>query len=228
MTALAVFVEGQTELIFVEQLLFKMMGYQHLRVVLEFQHGDNFHQLGVRGAPEEDARHTVLLSNCASDGKVLPAIEERALLLRNAQYDRVLGLRDIHPEPSAELEEIYELTNERLAALPLPCEMIIAVREVEAWFIADHAHFPKVDATLTAAFILERLGIDVETQDVEAIPHPTGQLQDIYGLIARRYDKTIHDVNSLVNVLNYDYLYLEAPQKVSSLKKFVDALDGAL
>src|SRR5438309_11644646 len=99
MTVLAIFVEGQTELIFVERLLFELLGYQSLRVELEAQHGGIYHELGVRGVPPEDAHHSVLLVNCASEGKVLPAIEERALQLRNANYDRVVGLRDIHPDP---------------------------------------------------------------------------------------------------------------------------------
>src|SRR5690242_13306226 len=148
MTAVALFVEGQTELIFVEQLLFKMLGYQHLQIVRQEQHGEFFHDIGVRGAPPDNAQHVVLLSNCCCDGKVLSAMEERALLLRNQNYDRAIGLRDIHPEPTQELDGIYEETTARLALLPLPCEMVIAVREIEAWFLADSSHFTRLNAAL--------------------------------------------------------------------------------
>jgi hypothetical protein len=79
---------------------------------------------------------------------VLPAIEERAALLRNQQFDRVIGLRDIYPYPTSELAGIYEATVERLAALPIPCEMVIAVREIEAWFLADGKHFSVLNANL--------------------------------------------------------------------------------
>ena len=90
MSTIAIFVEGQTELIFVERLLFEMFGYQGLRIELEEQHGGFYHPIGIRGAPPENANHNVLLVNCASDGKVLSAIEERANKLRNAGYDRIL------------------------------------------------------------------------------------------------------------------------------------------
>jgi hypothetical protein len=204
-----------------------MLNYQDLRIVLELQHGDAFHEIGIRGAREEDAKHTVLISNCCSDGKVLPAIKDRALLLHNANYDLVLGLRDIHPYPSEDLEEIYELANEELSKLPLPCQLVIAVREIEAWFLKDHRHFQLVAPQLTAAFILERLGIDVETLDVEAIHHPAGQMNDIYGLVGARYAKTANDAHAIASRLDYEYLYIDAPAHVPSLKKFLDALNAA-
>lgn len=226
MTSVAIFVEGQTELIFVEQLLFKMLGYQHLHIERLEQHGSFFYDIGVRGAPPSDARHRVTLNNCSSDGKVLAAIEERAALLRSQHFDRVIGLRDIYPNPTAELKEIYDETIKRLAALPIACEMVIAVREIEAWFLADSSHFTSLDAILTPAFILERLGVNVETQDVEHVQHPAGQLEDIYRLANRSYDKKASEAHSVVNALDYDYLYLEARDRVPMLGRFLDVVDS--
>jgi hypothetical protein len=183
MSTFAIFVEGQTELIFVEPLLFKVLGYQGLRIELEEQYGGLYHEIGVRGAPPGNACYNVLLVNCACDGKVLSAIEERANKLRNAGYDRILGLRDIHPRPSDELEEIYALTANRLVSMPLPCKLIIAVREIEAWFIADTEHFVRYNPLLTLAFIQQEIGVDVVQQDVEQIPHPSELLKKIYNLV---------------------------------------------
>ena len=228
MSAFAIFVEGQTELVFVERLLFKMFGYQDLRIELEEQHGGLYHEIGVRGAPPENAYHNVLLVNCACDGKVLPAIEERANKLRNAGYDRILGLRDIYPRPSDELEEIYELTADRLVSMPLPCKIVIAVREIEAWFIADTEHFVRYNPLLTPAFIQQKIGIDVAQQDVEQISHPAELLNQIYSLVGGTYDKKLKEAHRVVNILNYEYLYLEAPDSVPALKKFVDELDVAM
>jgi len=228
MSAFAIFVEGQTELIFVEQLLFKMFGYQGLRIELEEQHGGLYHEIGVRGAPPENAYYNVLLVNCACDGKVLSAIEERANKLRNAGYDRILGLRDIHPRPSDELEEIYALTAARLVSMPLPCKLIIAVREIEAWFIADTEHFGRYNPLLTSAFIQQKIGVDVAQQNVEQIPHPAELLRNIYNLVGGTYGKKLKEAHRVVNILNYEYLYLEAPDSVPALKKFVDELDVAM
>lgn len=228
MSTFAIFVEGQTELIFVERLLFKVLGYQGLRIELEEQYGGLYHEIGVRGAPPGNAYYNVLLVNCACDGKVLSAIEERASKLRNAGYDRILGLRDIYPRPSDELEEIYALTANRLVSMPLPCKLIIAVREIEAWFIADTEHFVRYNPLLTLAFIQQKIGVDVVQQDVEQIPHPSELLKKIYNLVGGTYDKKLKEVHRLVDILNYEYLYLEAPNSVPALKKFVDELDVAI
>jgi hypothetical protein len=228
MSAFAIFVEGQTELIFVERLLSEMFGHQHLRIELQQQHGGLYHEIGVRGAPPENAYHKVLLVNCASDGKVLSAIEERANKLRNAGYDRILGLYDIYPKPSDELEEIYELTENRLVSLPLPCKIVIAVREIEAWFIADTEHFRHYHPLLTSAFIQLKIGVDVANLDVEQIPHPVALLGKIYNLVGGTYDKKIKEAHRVVAILNCEYLYLEAPASVPALKKFVDELDVAM
>jgi hypothetical protein len=228
MSAFAIFVEGQTELIFVERLLFEIVDYQGLRIVRETQHGGFYHEIGVRGAPPANACHNVLLVNCACDGKVLSAIEERAKKLRNAGYDRIIGLRDIHPRPTHELEEIYELTANRLVSMPLPCKLVFAVREIEAWFLADTEHFGHYNPLLTPAFIQQKIGVDVAQQDVEQIPHPAELLKKIYNLVGGTYDKKFKEAHRVVNILNYEYLYLEAPDSVSALKKFVDELDVAM
>jgi hypothetical protein len=227
MSAFAIFVEGQTELVFVERLLFEMLSYQDLRIVLQWQHGGLYHEIGIRGAPPENAYHNVLIVNCACDGKVLSAIEERSNKLRNAGYDLVLGLRDIYPAPSNELEEIYELTANRLVSMPLPCKIVIAVREIEAWFIADRGHFCRYDPLLTSAFIQQEIGVDVAQQDVEQIPHPSELLKRIYSLVGGIYDKKLKETHRVTSILNYDYLYLEAPERVPALKKFMDELDVA-
>ena len=228
MSAFAIFVEGQTELVFVERLLFEMFSYQRLRIEREEQHGGLYHEIGVRGAPPENAYYNVLLVNCACDGKVLPAIEERAKKLRKAGYDGILGLRDIYPRPSNEVEEIYKLTADRLESMPLPCKLVIAVREIEAWFIADTGHFVQYDPLLTLAFIREKIDVDLARQDVEQIPHPSELLKKIYNLVGGTYRKKLKEAHRVVDLLNYEYLYLEAPESVPALKKFLDELDVAM
>jgi hypothetical protein len=227
MSAFAIFVEGQTELVFVEHLLFAMLGYQGLRIELEKQYAGFYRKIGIRGAPPENAYHRILLVNCAHDGKVLPAIEQRANNLRNAGYDRIIGLRDIYPEPSNELEEICGLIADRLVSMPLPCKMVIAVREIEAWFIADTEHFVLYNPLLTSAFIQQQIGVDVTKQDVEQIPHPAELLGKIYNLVGGTYGKKLREAHRVAAILNYEYLYLEAPERVPALKKFMDELDVA-
>jgi len=228
MSAFAIFVEGQTELVFVERLLFEMFGFQGLRIELEEQYAGFYRKIGFRGAPLENTYHCILLVNCAHDGKVLSAIEQRANKLRNAGYERIIGLRDIHPYPSDELEEIYDLIANRLVSMPLPCKMVIAVREIEAWFIADTEHFVRYNPLLTSAFIQKNIGVDFAQQDVEQIAHPSELLGEIYKLVGGTYKKKLKETHRVVAVLNYEYLYLEAPERVPALKKFLEELDAAV
>lgn len=227
MSAFAIFVEGQTELVFVESLLFALFGYQGLRIEREEQYAGIYRNIGFRGAPPENTYHHILLVNCAHDGKVLPAIQERANKLRNAGYDRIIGLRDIYPRPNDELEEICGLIANLLVSMPLPCKIVIAVREIEAWFIADTEHFVLYDPLLTSEFIQQKIGVDVTQQDVEQIPHPAKLLGKIYNLVGGTYGKKLREAHRVVAVLNYEYLYLEAPERVPALKKFMDELDVA-
>jgi hypothetical protein len=228
MSAIAIFVEGQTELVFVNQLLFEMFGYQNLRIEHQYQYGGLYHEIGVRGVPPECAKHTVLLVNCACDGKVLSAIKERANNFRNAGYDRILGLRDLYPKPSEELEEQYELIANQLVSMPLPCKLVIAVREIEAWFIADAEHFARYNPLLTLEYIQQKIGVNIAIQDVEQIQHPSELLRKIYNLAGGTYDKKIKEVHRVVNILKYDFLYLEALDNVPALKKFLMELEDAM
>jgi hypothetical protein len=106
--------------------------------------------------------------------------------------------------------------------------MVIAVREIEAWFIADTEHFGRYNPLLTSAFIQQKIGVDVAQQDVEQIPHPAKLLGNIYSLVGGTYDKKLKEAHRVVAILNYEYLYLEAPDSIPALKKFVDELDVAM
>ena len=95
MSRLAIFVEGQTELVFMERLLFELLGYQGLRVERERFTGDIFSKLSARGTPEDAAAHTVLIVDCTGDGNVLSAMLDRADRLQRAGWAAVIGLRDL-------------------------------------------------------------------------------------------------------------------------------------
>ena len=134
-------------------------------------------------------------------------------------------MRDIYPAPSEELEEIYQLTVNRLVSMPLPCKIVIAVREIEAWFIADTEHFGRYNPLLTSEFIRQKIGVDITHQNVEEIRHPSGLLNKIYDLVGGTYRKKLKEAHRVADILNYEYLYLDAPNSVPALKKFLDEID---
>ena len=78
MHKLAIFVEGQTEQIFIRQLLHQIFGYQSIKIRNEKVRGRNiFIQLG-DNTQDESLQYLFLLVNVGNDEKVASAVLENA------------------------------------------------------------------------------------------------------------------------------------------------------
>jgi hypothetical protein len=228
MANITIFVEGQTELVFVERFLNAIFDYQGLHIELQEEIGKSIRSLGVRGPEPEDAKHNVVIVNCNHDGRVLSAIVSRAAKLHGQGVGHILGLRDLFPISKGEMNDLYLGAAQELEKLPLPSVITIAVMEIEAWFLSDTSHLAKIDPALTVAHIQAQLGIDLNLTPVEDIAHPSNLLHRIYALVGGEYRKKLAHAHQVTNHLDYDFLYLEAPQSVPSLGRFVEQVNAAL
>lgn len=104
-------------------------------------------------------------------------------------------------------------------------EVIFAIREIEAWFLAQPSVFERIDSTLTVERISEDMGLDLATIDVETITHPSELIRRILELVGQTYRKRLSQIHSLVSRLDYTSLFLEAPSRVGSFSEFLEALD---
>lgn len=230
---IACFVEGQTEQIFVEKLFQEIAGYKKISIeTYKFQGGKaNRIIQSLKPSIVKDASFFVLLYNCDCDSQVVSDIRKQHESLTNSGYEKILGLRDLYPQPLGKKPEIEKGIRgflKPLQKMGIPISMNLAVMEIEAWFLAEWHYFSKLDNRLSPDFILQELGLDLRNVDVEQRPHPSQDLDDIYQLIGSNYDKSEKISQEIITYLDYEFLYLELVSRVQQLKSFVDEIDSFL
>lgn len=231
MKKIAFFVEGQTEQFFLNKLLIEIAGSKKVAIKLKKFKGV--------GKPTEDifpktlaetvntVNHTVLIYDCAGDGSVKSRILEEYSDLIADGYTQIIGLRDLYPFPLSDLRKLAERTNNgwvrgnrRIeAALPNNASIIIVVREIEDWFLAECNHYICINASLILdAAQITRLGFDPHVEDLTLRSNAAAEdLKSVYQLVGRTYNKSKEKIEKTVECLDYANLYLEISQKIPKL-----------
>jgi len=227
---LAIFVEGQTERIFITRLLQEIAGYKKVSVEVYQVRGDKANRKiqPLKSNLIEVAPFFILLYDCGCDSHVLSDIKKQHNSLTNNGYEKILGLRDLHPEPLKNRTQVENGIKGFLKTFQkngIPISMILVIMEIEAWFLGEYSFLTKIDSCLTSNFILHNLGFDLNALDVEQIPHPSEALNKIYQLIQRSYDKSETTVEEIASLLNYEFMYLHLVNKIKQLKPLIDAIN---
>jgi hypothetical protein len=231
---IACFVEGQTEQMFVERLFQEIAGYKNISIeTYKFQGGkSNRLSKKLHSSKVQDAPFFVLLYDCGSDSHVVYDITKQQESLTKSGYEKIIGLRDLYPKSLDQKDEIEKGIRGYLKPFQkkgIPISVNLAVMEIEAWFLAEwRHHFAKIDHHLIPDLILQKCGFDLRNIKVEQRLHPTEDLQRIYQLIGRNYDKREETSQEIINYLDYDFLYLELINSVKQLKIFIDEIDSFL
>lgn len=230
---IACFVEGQTEQIFVEKLFQEIAGYKKISIETRKWQGtkDNRRIQSRKQSIVKDAPFFVLLYNCDCDSQVVSDIRKEHESLTNSGYEKILGLRDLYPDPLEKKQEKETGTTgflKHLQKTGVPISVIFAVMEIEAWFLAEWSYLAKIDNRLTCDFILEKCGLDLRIIDTEQMAHPSQDLDKIYRLVSKNYDKSEKTSQEIINNLDYELLYLHLVKSVNQLKRFIDEIDSFL
>lgn len=231
MKKLAVFVEGYTELLFVEQLILEIGGVHNVRVELQKIRGGSKvpRKMTTIKAAKTDTgeRYYVLIVDCGSDDQVKTRIIEEHDSLTHSGYSMIIGMRDVRPKYSlsdvSRLEiglRMYIKTN------LIPVEFILAVMEVEAWFLAEINLFEKIDSSITIDKIKENLGFDPYNDDLSQRPEPANDLDAVYRIGGKSYEK--NNVSVTINALDYPSIYLELPDRVDYMRRLINGIEGFL
>jgi hypothetical protein len=215
----AIFVEGETEAAFVLRLLKAIAGERAISLIAETQFGGIFTQDYQNITT--DSEFEFLVSNCRNDAKVASAIRDRHASLTNNGYELILGLRDLYPLLLSELERLRAGISSIIPTSGARTHVIIAVAEVEAWFIEEVTHFAKTDARLTEHAILAKTGYSLASRAAEGIPHPAGVLNDAYSIVGMAWRKKKSQVDRIVGLLDYDFLTEDAVRFSNSLAEFI-------
>ncbi len=229
---LAVFVEGQTERIFVTKLVEQVAGAQNVKIVTFQAHGGG-KRSGVQRTlvrltahrNEPDTKYYVQIVDCTNDEKVASDINENYDGLVRQQFRAIVGLRDVYPYPRADIPKLQKSMSYGQKTKPVVVENVLAVMEVEAWFLAEHNHLAKIGTGIAPATVAARLGFDPSSDNMEHRDHPAVDLREVYKLGGSDYQKNDAEVQDTVNTLDYEHLYCTLPRRMASLKQLIDTLD---
>lgn len=240
---LAVFVEGQTELIFVREFLKQWYSYDSNAIgfdcynLLANEFCDTAYKYG-----SEESENYYFLVNVGNDGSVLSSIIGRMKFLQNKGFQLVIGLRDMYSRQyirDAGKREIVETVNQqhiesvREVLKGIEGGMFVdfhfAIMEVEAWFLGMPEFIGKLDERLTPEYIQQNVGLTLDDDPEKTVFHPAKIVGEIYALVGKHYDKHQSDVSSIMaRLTTEDYLRLIESGKCSTFRTFAESLLGTV
>jgi hypothetical protein len=225
MKKVAIFVEGQTEQIFVKKLIERMVSPRAVTVTTYQLRGGAKHRrelilLETHSAAQQ-SNYYFEIYDCGNDSKVKDDIIENLPSMQSKGFSMIIGVRDVYPN-NAKIAQLRKYLTFGISA-SIPTHIVLAVNEVEAWFMAEEKHYAKIDPKLTLAKVNAIAEIDVSTDSTELIAHPTEKLQQIYN-----YSKRKNTVTRIVNALDYTSLYIDVRQRNNSLNELLMHLDSII
>lgn len=233
MTKIGIFVEGQTERIFIVKFLSEYLGGEH-----------NFSRIEIknRGIKENEivakrtyplAQYYFLIYDASGDGNVVPALQDRAeKLINESNYRYLIGIEDLYNRPRYKKRAVINTVNGLFNKYSFrdKLKFILAIMEIEAWFLADFNLFSRINPLATCEYIRNNLHIDLKRKNPENFRHPSDIVDRIYQLFGDRYKKREKQAYKIAYHLDYTLLYSseEILNKVSSWRYFTECMDEAL
>lgn len=229
----ASFVEGQTEQLFVERLVLEVAGVKHVHVERRQAFGGRRHERRVRvleaNAPASNAKWFVLIVDCSADSRVKSDIIDQYSSLAAKGFTSVIGIRDVFPKIGrADIQKLRDGLKLGVKTKPIEVLFVLGVMEVEAWFISEYTHFERVDSRLSLDAIKGAVGFDPRSDDIQLRDNPAEDLNAIYNLAGKAYDKRRDRVERTLGALDFATVYVEVAARLPDLTAFVQRLDGFL
>lgn len=238
----AVFVEGQTELIFTRELILKFFEYQNVWIECYTLFNDqDLNPTEYRFVNEEAELYFQIL-NIGNDNKVLSSILKREkYLFSSAQgFDKIIGLRDMYSKDYREIvknstidkdvnkkfvEAHQEIINEK-SLNPNKINFHFAIMELETWLLGFNGLFERFHPELDNETIKSRLDIDLSGIDPETdIFHPTNKVNEILEIIGDSYDKKKGEVNKFMGRIHKEhFVELLQQKKCNSFNDYCESL----
>jgi hypothetical protein len=232
MKKLAIFTEGQTEQLLVEWLIKSVTEERNVSIVKQEAKGGKKSNrcIEIIEAETENKKYNfyILLVNCGTDGKVVSDIIEQYPSLIEKDFQKIIGIRDVYPDfKNSEIQKHRDTVNstfcKRISSTH-EVSFLLAVMEIEAWFLAEYSHFIKINKKITLSRIKIELGIDLENDDLSKREQPSKDLSDIYWLEAIEYDKSKKIILSILNSMSQKMMHDYVRLKFSDLNNLYSEL----
>ena len=230
MKKMAIFVEGYTEVIFVEKLI-KAIAAESVRIDFVTVRGGKSKprtSVMIRATGiSSNEKYYVLIYDCGGDEQVKTRIQEEYPTLVKAGHSAIVGIRDIRGKFTySDIPKLEMSLPRYLKTIPIRVQFILAIMETEAWFLAETSHFPKIDPDITIEAIKAKLGFDPENDDMQLRLTPSDDLNDCYAIGMKEYLKGRDQIT--VETLDFARIYLELSQKFPYLERLVNSIDEFL
>lgn len=175
----------------------------------------------------QEVTHYFMIYNCNADNAVKSDILERYKGLISASYTAIIGVRDVYP--ASDLEKLRQnLLYGMPSGLSVPIDIVLAVMEIEAWFLSEENHYSNLNSKLTHVEASNTVGFDICMNSTESIPNPASVLNSIYNTVGLAYRKKSRQIERTVNALDYQNLYVNVRYRNPSLEEFLDKFDRAI
>ncbi|OQY60218.1 MAG: hypothetical protein B6245_02485 [Desulfobacteraceae bacterium 4572_88] len=246
MKKIAIFVEGETERDFVCEFLREIAGQKEISIKTCTFYGGG--ESGTERQHTEwetlnplvaDTKYYAQIYVSTTDNRVISDINENFKGLRAQDFSRIVGLRDLRGEQHGRTMGLADLPRMELASkvverkcLPLPVHIVIAVMEIETWFLAETHHYACIDERLTENMVrsnFNTLGFNPYEDDLPSTrPEPAEDLKKLYQFVGKSYSKKEKHRIRTIECLDYAEIYFNLRSKIVKLKEFVSAIDDFL
>jgi len=237
MKKVAIFVEGQSELIFVRRLLESIIDLNRLSYECFKLHNNDLRKVPYVYRPI-NAKVLFLIVNSQGDCEVLTAIKEREKYLFVNGYEKIIGLRDMYCDyydkhshsliSDTVSRRIIENVHKELKKMSQPEKIAIyfSIMELEAWFLSMYSVFPKINNLLSIEFIEDKLGYNLRDTDPQTkFYRPSIAVKKIFQLCGIKYDKSNHDIEMIMAKTDkIDFQIATENGRCRSLSGFYDEL----
>jgi hypothetical protein len=228
---IALFVEGQTEVIFISEMIRQVFNVNKIKILV---HNMTYNRMRTDiYKTDTTEEYYFLLYNCGTDNKVKSNIKDNYQNLQQANFIHIIGLQDLfNPQRRKEEFDDKKFQETINADIPqtIPAKIYFAIQEIEAWFIAEETHYQKISSALSIEKVNFIAGIDIQKEDTQKIPHPTVVLDKIYKAGDRKkgYSKNEYTIKDIVSKLDFSNLYLTVRNRNNSLNELLTCLDGLI
>ncbi len=241
MKKVAIFVEGETELEFLYQLLIEIAGRSRISIrTYRFQGGGRFTGTPRTSDPgivhlQPNPVFEALIYNSTNDDRVISDIADQVDTLKNLGFGNIIGIRDLRgnqgtqPRSNSDLPFMEAANHQFEQSLSLPCKIIVSVMEMEAWFLAETNHYSLISHHLNETVIkanITLLGFDPYIDDLTLLQDPAESLHRLYRLGGESYSKARIDRIRTIQNLDYAHLYLIVRSKISQLHDLLNEIDS--
>jgi hypothetical protein len=132
MRRLAIFVEGQTERLFLVRLIHEITGDKNISIDEErATRGRQFETINAYRSNDE-TKYYILLRDCRSDSAVKSCILEAVEKMAKANYERILGVLDVYPKKHNDIPDFDRGLKYKVPTKFIPIKFILAIMETES------------------------------------------------------------------------------------------------